>query len=155
MRSSKTWRALVATGAALVATPLIGLAVTTSAQAAGCSGIGCDGQDPTLTGCASSAYTVVSDYIYNSADTVIGRVDLRYSPTCGTNWARTTSYIGAETLDAVVTRDDQGIHYNEYLNNVTNVYTDMIYAPTPACAQGGGIIYVNGTQYQDAGLQAC
>jgi Protein of unknown function (DUF2690) len=155
MRNFRVRRAAVAAGVALIAAPLIGLAGAMPAQAAGCSGISCNGQDPSLTGCASSAYTVVSDYIYNSTSTIVGRVDLRYSPTCGTNWARTTSYIGAQTLDAVVTRNDEGIHYNEYLNNVTNVYTDMVYAPTPACAQAGGIIYINGTPYTDAGLQAC
>ena len=116
--------------------------------------MGCDGQDPVQTGCANSAYTIASDYIYRLG-IVIGRVDLRYSPTCETNWTRTISYMGPQTLDAVVTEEDIGYHLNEYLDNVTNVYTDMIYAPSPICAQGLGIIYVNGTQYNDAGLWSC
>jgi hypothetical protein len=154
MRKSMKWRRLIAGAITLTAIPIILAAATLPARAAGCSGMSCDGQDPVQTGCVNGAYTVASDYIYESG-VVIGRVDLRYSPTCKTNWARTISYIGPETIDAVITRDDVGEHFNEYLGNVSNVYTDMIYAPSPICAQGLGIIYVNGTQYNDAGLQAC
>jgi Protein of unknown function (DUF2690) len=154
MRKFVKWRGLIVGAATLLAVPIILASAALPARAAGCSGMSCDGQDPVQTGCVNDAYTVASDYIYESG-VVIGRVDLRYSPTCGTNWTRTISYIGPETIDAVITRDDIGEHFDEYLDNVTNVYTDMIYAPSPICAQGGGIIYVNGTQYNDAGLQAC
>jgi Protein of unknown function (DUF2690) len=154
MRKSMKWRGLIVGAMILIISPLILFSAATPAQAAGCSGMGCDGQDPVQTGCVNGAYTVASDYIYYFG-TVIGRVDLRYSPTCETNWTRVISYIGPQYLDAVVTEEDIGYHLNENLDNVTNVYTDMIYAPSPICAQGGGIIYVNGTQYNDAGLQAC
>lgn len=148
------WRGLIVGTIVLIISSLILFTAAMPAQAAGCSGMGCDGQDPVQTGCANSAYTIASDYIYRLG-IVIGRVDLRYSPTCETNWTRTISYMGPQTLDAVVTEEDIGYHLNEYLDNVTNVYTDMIYAPSPICAQGLGIIYVNGTQYNDAGLWSC
>ncbi|MGH3175505.1 MAG: DUF2690 domain-containing protein [Streptosporangiaceae bacterium] len=148
------WRGLIVGAIALIISPLILFSVAMPAQAAGCSGRGCDGGDPVQTGCVTGAYTVASDYIYYLG-TVIGRVDLRYSPVCETNWTRTISYIGPQSLDAVVTEEDIGYHLNEYLDTVTSVYTDMIYAPSPTCAQGFGIIYVNGTQYNDAGLWSC
>jgi hypothetical protein len=149
------WRGLIVGVMVLMLSSLILFSRVLPAHAAECSGMGCDGQDPVQTGCVNGAYTVATDDIYDNNGAVIGRVDLRYSPTCETNWTRTISYIGPQTLDAVVTRDDIGYHLNEYLDNVTNVYTDMIYAPSPICAQGLGIIYENGIQYTDAGLQAC
>lgn len=148
------WRALIVGAATFITIPLMLLSAMLPAQAATCSGMGCDGQDPVQTGCANGAYTVASDYIYQWG-VAIGRVDLRYSPACETNWTRTISYIGPETIDAVITRDDIKEHFDEYLENVTNVFTDMVYAPSPVCAQGLGIIYVAGVQYNDAGLQAC
>lgn len=154
MISFKSWRNL-AIASALAVSPLIGFSAVQSAHAAGCSGTGCDGRDPIQAGCASDAYTAISDYIYNSVGNAVARVDLRYSPSCGTNWARTVSLIGPQHIDAVVTRNDIALHYDEYLYNVTNVYTDMIYAPSPICAQAGGEIELGGTYYDDAGVQAC
>src|SRR5438876_9566962 len=80
----------------MLLTILIGLSLQGTAHAVSlqqaqpqvaCSGRGCDGQDPITTGCDYDAYTVTSQDING-----LGLVELRYSPTCGTNWARVTSY---------------------------------------------------------------
>lgn len=52
------------------------------ASAAGCYGDWCSGKDPTATGCANDAITVAS------TDAGVGRLDLRWSPSCKTNWGR-------------------------------------------------------------------
>jgi len=58
--------------------------------------------DPIATGCASDAYTVSTKPIKNSTGGVIGQTQLRYSPHCGTNWAKAVSYIGNAWIQAIV-----------------------------------------------------
>lgn len=54
------------------------------AAAVGCWGDYCSGTDPEATGCSRDAYTVA-----NAFDSNLGyNVELRWSPTCKTNWAR-------------------------------------------------------------------
>jgi hypothetical protein len=89
------------TTAAVVLSPIAVTAVTaavspTPALAATCYNTSCDGRDPQATGCAASAYTLTSSTIYMPRDPTegfgnsspIGRVDLRFSPVCGTKWIR-------------------------------------------------------------------
>ncbi|TDU04994.1 uncharacterized protein DUF2690 [Streptomyces sp. 846.5] len=66
--------------AALTAAPL---AASGPAQAATY-----DGQDPIATGCASSAITAESTPIYRGDLTQVGTIQLRYSTSCRTAWAR-------------------------------------------------------------------
>ena len=54
------------------------------AGAVGCWGDWCSGTDPQATGCAADAYTVAS--AFHSGTGFL--VELRWSPTCKTNWAR-------------------------------------------------------------------
>jgi len=55
------------------------------ANAAACYGFTCDGVDPLNSGCASDAYTVAG----GSFTSPSGRyIELRYSPSCGSAWAR-------------------------------------------------------------------
>lgn len=129
----------------------------------GCSGSGCDFQSPVSTGCSRDAYTVGRTYIDG------GYVDLRWSPTCQTNWARTTSTSGvikypSRLMSAHIIRQDNMSQdsdewvYNDGLvatdqpgrtpssqefhrrpfKHITQLYTDMLYAPqipTAACGQ--------------------
>ncbi|MEU0375372.1 DUF2690 domain-containing protein [Streptomyces sp. NPDC006283] len=62
-----------------------GTAFAPAAQAAptaGCHGSGCRGLDPNQAGCSADAYTVAR------VNTLAGTVQLRYSPSCRSNWAR-------------------------------------------------------------------
>jgi len=58
--------------------------VSTAAQAATCYGDYCSGQDPEAAGCSADAYTVVSARIPGTYT----YIELRWSPSCKTNWAR-------------------------------------------------------------------
>src|SRR4051812_45566343 len=71
---------------------VIGLisAAAPSANAASCYGDYCSGQDPQATGCANDAYTFASVRIPGT----YSYVDLRWSPSCKTEWARVPSSWG-------------------------------------------------------------
>ncbi len=108
-------------------------AKTTSSlrPAATCSGHGCDYLDPIATGCANG-----SEYTVYTANISGGRVELRWSPVCQTNWARVTSTIGATCLYGAVQRQSDGATASYSLCGTTSLYTDMLYSPGPARACG-------------------
>lgn len=102
------------------------------ARAAGCSGTGCNGKDPIAMGCSNDAYTVTSADIKNGSGQTIGRVDLRWSPSCQTNWGRVVSYVGSANLFVMLTdcsrNEISGTYYQ--LAGTTSVYGDMRYNTT-------------------------
>lgn len=79
-----------------------------------------DGTDPAATGCAASAYTARSAYGYIGG-VAHELVELRYSPTCRTTWARVTTINmpncspGADyCASATVHRNSDGRKYTCY-----------------------------------------
>jgi Protein of unknown function (DUF2690) len=108
------------------------LAPAVPVQAAGCSGSGCDGKDPVVMGCSGDAYTVTSADIRSANGQTIGRVDLRWSPSCRTNWGRTVSYVGSTNLFVMLTycnnSEVPGTYYQ--LPGTTSVYGNMKYNTT-------------------------
>ncbi|MFE2753755.1 DUF2690 domain-containing protein [Actinosynnema sp. NPDC059335] len=52
--------------------------------------------NPQTTGCAADAVTIASRDI-KSPQAVHGLMEVRYSPTCGTNWVRATVYVTQPT----------------------------------------------------------
>jgi len=118
----------------LVATFLLtaGLAVSAApAGAVGCYGDYCSGQDPQATGCADDAQTVAW------YDAQGARLELRWSPTCQTNWARFIlypqgwSYVHNATLSAV---QDTGYTQSTSVESAGSdqtqtFWTPMIYSP--------------------------
>ncbi len=72
------------TAAVAVALTAAGLTAGQPAWAASCHGSGCTGQDPQATGCSSGATTIAS--ASDPGGTLV--VQVRYSATCGTYWAR-------------------------------------------------------------------
>jgi hypothetical protein len=115
---------------------------STNAFAANCSGYGCDNRDPIASGCNDArTYTVASDPLkYDASGSVIGWLDLRYSPTCGTNWSRVRSNVGVQYLMMCIRRKNETGLCSD--GNYSTGWSNMVYAPTPivACASGG--IYV-------------
>ncbi len=103
----------------------------------GCSGSGCNGLNPATTGCSAGAYTVQTAVFSNS------RVELRYSPTCGTNWGRVTSTVGATFLIIRIQRID-GLTYTFSGGNFNFAYVAMVYAPTVAARACGGVSSISG-----------
>lgn len=106
-----------------------------------CSADGCDGLDPVMTGCAADAYTVQTAVFSNSY------VELRYSPTCKTNWGRVTSRVGPTFLETRIQRVD-GLTYTFSGGNFNFAYSAMVYAPQLAARACGGVNGISGcTKY--------
>jgi hypothetical protein len=109
-----------------------------AAQAATCSGYGCDNQDPVATGCDAGAYTVTSAPITYQGITY-GTVELRWSPACQTNWARTTvnsSYLGLMRYANVYRQAPYAQADWHYTGPGNPIYGNMLYAPGCAEAEG-------------------
>lgn len=68
----------------LIATSMV--ATAGPAAAVTCWGDYCSGKDPVATGCSNDAYTVTSK------DVGAALLEVRWSPTCKTNWARMYIY---------------------------------------------------------------
>lgn len=108
----------------------------------GCYGDYCSGKDPSKTGCANDATTVAFKELSGA------RLELRWSPTCKTNWARWIQYpIGLKSdlpmsLSAVqdtgytksVNYDINGVTTNPAASftsgGITTSWTQMIYSPS-------------------------
>jgi Protein of unknown function (DUF2690) len=99
------------------------------AQASGCSGRACDGNDPITTRCDNGAVTV------DSEDTGDGIVELRWSPNCRTNWVRVRRFAGGSMLVLSVTERATARRV-EFRASPTpgNHWGNMVYAP--GCALG-------------------
>ena len=102
-----------------------------------CSGEGCDGQNPATAGCGADAYTVQTAVFSNSY------VELRYSPTCGTNWGRVFSKVGPTLLVVRIQRSD-GLTYTFSGGNFNFAYSAMVYAPQVAARACGGVNAISG-----------
>ncbi len=101
-----------------------------------CIGNGCNGLDPETTGCAGDAYTVRVPGGTASFDT--GSIELRYSPTCGTNWGRVLSSVGFTRLTVSIRRDDKLFYFA--VRSGTRWWSPMVYAPNEkakACGSAG------------------
>lgn len=137
MRSSKFQhiaKSFLAAGAILVTGILPAGAASTSTEArpqVTCYGDYCSGQDPEETGCAADAITV--DWV----DLESARLDLRWSPTCKTNWARYEQYprgwyFGEHAIELRAVQDTGYTQRNnndvEGLSEGTH-WTPMIYSP--------------------------
>jgi hypothetical protein len=115
-----------------------------------CSGYGCDDQDPIATGCSAGSYTVTSAPV-TLGGTSYGTVELRWSPTCQTNWSRVTVTAGGSNpsgwwRDADVERQSpyayDGFSYN---GAGSPIYGDMLYAP--GCAEAYGAIQIDANDW--------
>ncbi len=100
----------------------------------------CDGDNPSTSGCSADSYTVETQNLDLNGE-IVGTVELRYSPHCGTNWGRTTNnyYGGPFTIKAEVVRASDSRYY-QYTASVTSpytIYSAMVYARTQ-CAYAWG-----------------
>jgi Protein of unknown function (DUF2690) len=101
-----------------------------------CYGDYCSGQDPVTTGCDKDAVTIASVEVDNGG----GQVDLRWSPTCQTNWARWQQYptgwcVSCTPLALVAVQDTGYTQKLDWFDNGTvpaagdTYWTHMIYSP--------------------------
>jgi hypothetical protein len=146
----------------VLALAIAGVAVTAApspALAATCSSYNCDGKDPVVTGCSSGSYTVTTAPVTWSGrryDTV----ELRWSPTCQTNWARVNIDAGGNNPEHlqrsanVYRQSPYAVNRFDYYSNGTPVYGNMLYAP--GCAKAEGVIDLSfATAYGTAMQPGC
>lgn len=142
----KTIRSLGATFLAAAILTASAILFATPSFAATCGGTGCDHTDPYATGCAGSGasyYVVASTPIYKGSTNVqAGYIQLWYSGTCGTNWARIVVYDdGLNDIfyvkSGVYTADDRSDIYDQYPGTS---WTNQLYAPTVRAKACGEIV---------------
>jgi hypothetical protein len=125
-RSRKVVHRRIALFFTLIIVGLSGIVAAPAAMAASCYGDYCSGRLPEQTGCAADAVTVSATNFSG------GRLELRWSPTCKTNWARLQIYSGgfAYTLSAVQdTGYAQNVQWPAGTPGPGTYWTPMIYSP--------------------------
>ena len=108
----------------------IGLPLTVGAASAQAATY--DNVDPSSTSCANSASTVSSASIKTSSGQTLGQVELRYSSTCRTVWARVSGggYKAAEAAGPtgkIVRNSDGKVLYLTHCNSDhSSCYSNML-----------------------------
>jgi hypothetical protein len=104
-------------------------ATTSSGSSSGVSGSSWNGKDPHGTACEADARTIRYRSNY------YGRVELRWSNTCKTNWTRISANRSSYRTEAKVQRSsDRRIYTN---SGTGSIWTRMVYAPNiKVCASG-------------------
>lgn len=130
-RTARRWTARVrrglSLGAALVLMGIAALSTASAASAVGCYGDYCSGMDPHSTGCDADAVTVASIYIGGT----FSPIELRWSPTCKTNWARVPAAWGTGSPNQLLaTQKPTGYTQRGVVgSNESYAWTRMIYSP--------------------------
>ena len=97
-----------------------------------CSDNGCNNLDPISTDCADDAITV------STVSFRTGTIQLRYSPTCGTNWGRVLSSVGTTVLTVNIRRNDGLFYYA--IRSASRLWSPMVFArnaKAKACGSAG------------------
>jgi hypothetical protein len=125
--------AFLSTTASQISTP-------TPAYAVGCAGSGCDGKDPQASGCNDSRTYTTRTYQNHNINTGawVATTELRWSPTCQTNWVRVTSRGGVVGMGALADRTSDARRVS-MSGNYQVGWTDMLYAPTTTVCGVGWI----------------
>ncbi|MDA2808036.1 DUF2690 domain-containing protein [Nocardiopsis suaedae] len=107
-----------------------------------------DGQNPSTSGCAADAITAKGRDI-KDGDVVIAGLDLRYSPSCRTAWARVRITPGSSVDgSAKVVRNSDGRSYS--CSNVWYSETLGVYTCYTAMVNDAGVTsYASGSAYLD------
>jgi hypothetical protein len=123
-----TWKTKAATCVAAVLLTASSAVPASATQTVTCYGDYCSGLDPQSSGCAGDAYTVATGYVYGTDGD--SYVDIRWSPTCKTNWAR-ANFVTSNIRAVQQTGYTQGYS----ANNGVNSWSRMIYSPV-LCVKG-------------------
>lgn len=109
---------LIAVTAALTAFALGG----TDAANAASSG------DPLSTGCSNGATTIWSQNYVG-----YGKVEVRYSPGCGTNWVRVSAATGRPAEAGISSPSSGWVYSPSYQHAPDSFWTPMVSAPGTTC----------------------
>jgi hypothetical protein len=98
--------------------------------------------DPITTGCTSGAYVLSSYGMLNKKyNQVQGRVDLMYSPRCGTNWVNIYGNVSGNKYSASIFRGTvPGGGMHALVTNIGSDYSYQVYAPGSTCVTVGSNI---------------
>lgn len=116
---------------------LLGIGLTTAGPASagvGCYGDYCSGQDPQATHCSDGSYTVSATSVYyrtiahQATGLYAGYLELRWSPTCQTNWARFTSQ-GSFNYKVIAIHRTTGYQQSWDAGPYQMAWTSQIYSP--------------------------
>ncbi|WP_433531877.1 DUF2690 domain-containing protein [Micromonospora sp. CA-263727] len=142
----------VAAASALAASML----VATPASAATCSGHGCDGTDPANTGCSSGAQNATYNPAYiMQGSTTLAVVELRWSPSCGTNWGRISNRVSPNnTVRVYVYRSSPYATTTKYGGTGTQYYGDQLYGLNMTVCAVGEVVTSSGATYTSTALCA-
>lgn len=121
--------------------------VSPPAQAATCSGTGCNGKDPEATGCSAGATVADSVALYPS-----GRAQLRWSPSCGTNWVRILDFPGGSSSIRITVSSEYGSVPFLAPGTPGSHWGNMVYAP--GCARGDVLYVTDSGSHQDVHLES-
>lgn len=126
----KRWiRKFAATMSAIGLVFSMALISAANASAATCYGDYCSNKDPQSTGCSSDARTVSYTDVYHSRS-YVGFLELRWSPSCKTNWARFTPQSGLNyKVRAVQPETGYAVDWRQYSPWQTG-WSNQIYSPT-------------------------
>lgn len=97
-----------------------------------------DNTDPAATGCSSGSSAIYGKTIY-SGGTAIGLMEVRYSPSCGTNWVRVNNYGYYPRAGKLIYVAPSGAYTYTGDSYVGWSYGLQVYAPGSTC------IHVEGT----------
>jgi hypothetical protein len=113
---------------------------------ASCSRYGCDNKDPNTSGCADgSQYTVVAGNVVLNGVT-FATINLRYSPTCGTNWAQISNNRTGDYAVLRVCRDEGDLHCSDsYASSGVSAWSNQMYAYN-ITATAYATLYLDGGQ---------
>ena len=141
---ARTWRtrlsALLATTVALV-----GLAVGAAPAANAAS------TDPLSSGCSNGASTIWSQTYLG-----YGKVEVRYSPSCGTNWVRITQATGRPAEAGIYSASSGWQYTPSYQQSPDTFWTPMVSAPGSACVKFyANFVNANGQLLQTGTKQLC
>lgn len=119
----------------LIAAAALTLLMAPDAQAASCSGTGCNGKDPVAAGCSGSTTVADTAPMFTG-----GKAELRWSPSCRTNWVRISNYSGGDSALRITVWSSQGNVGFIAPGTPGNHWGNMVFAP--GCARGE-VLYVD------------
>lgn len=113
-----------------------------------------DYTDPAQTGCSATGVTIwAKDLTHPVTGAVTGRMELRYSTACETNWVRINNYVNGASARKIIQRyrtNAPGGGSVEFAqDNTVDTYYGwsyglQFYAPSWVCVAVGGVIELNG-----------
>lgn len=107
-----------------------------------CVGDCLTGKDPFESGCAADARTARRAHVVTEDNAVIGVVELRVSPACGTAWTRIlrTNEPHTGSILGGISSDDGATWLTFRSADAVSLWTDMQHVPDHGCAIASGVL---------------